>query len=331
MPINATSLNEILENKPFKRKDYVAMLLRFHPCHYTTDYEDLNIMYGEKRTKLRNTLGYIQRRRLLLNNNGSDDLELLWRYFENDDSNSMNHLLMKHNIDPSLVEEAEWTFFKSYSLENNGFHSPDINHRLYLTIGMEQRAFFANAFINECSANNIPYYFKVLTIKGQTDTVVIYIDNEQNLEATIGIINKIYSDPSYKKIKDSTKPTASHLYVVNDYIGYGFEPKRENEQISYTGLMKECAKPVEDKIELLRKRIVNDFYKGIVHQVNVKERPSADECRMVCKLPQKEKYKFFIRYFQYIIKVYGNDIQEILNEIEQNVEREMSNPHKTFK
>ena len=34
--------------KPLWRKSFLAMLLGFYPCYYTLDYEDREIMYGQK-------------------------------------------------------------------------------------------------------------------------------------------------------------------------------------------------------------------------------------------------------------------------------------------
>ncbi|MDD6264393.1 MAG: hypothetical protein PUA97_04760 [bacterium] len=45
------------------------------------------------------------------------------------------------------------------------------------------------------------------------------------MESTIGVIDKIYASVDNKDIRDNTKLPAPHLYKVNDYIGYGMEPK----------------------------------------------------------------------------------------------------------
>ncbi len=82
-------------------------------------------------------------------------------------------------------------------------------------------------FIEYCVRENLPYYFKVFGHKGQTDTIVIYVDTDEHLKRIIDIIEQIYNDK--KVFKDVTKEPSPHLYKVSDYIGYGFEPPCRSE------------------------------------------------------------------------------------------------------
>ena len=324
-------LREIPMTTPFRRKSYIAMLLGFSPYYYTKDYEDDSIMYGNKQfDKLAKDITYLQIKNLLLKN-GFKDIHLLQQYFNNSNWKSINNLLKAYNANTSIIDEGLWRYFKSYSLEedNDSFHHNDIKHRLYLDIRPGQRAKFADLYINECKKAKIPYYFKVFAHKGQTDTIVIYIDSVENLKSSINIINKIYHNIANNDIKNSTKNTPPHLFKINDYIGYGFEPRHDDRIISYKMFIEDCAFFVNDKRNKLRKKILNDFSNGIIHKTNCMKVPTADEIKNFCGISRKEQSLFFSKYFSYIIIVYGTEIREILNEIEQNMNVNISSKGKT--
>lgn len=68
--------------KPFRRKSFVAMLLGFYPCDYTIDYEDNEIMYGQKSfDKFDEYMNYISCKRLLLKF-GFRDEKLIHKLYE---------------------------------------------------------------------------------------------------------------------------------------------------------------------------------------------------------------------------------------------------------
>lgn len=314
--------NNIKMVEPFKRKSYVAMLLSFYPGYYTNDYDDADIMYGQRKyDNLNRQLKYIRSKRLLIQK-GFTDISLLSELFKKNDMASVNKIFNQYKIDKSIISKNEqWEYFRSYSLEGNNishFHKEDIKHRLYLTIGLEQRGNFVNNFITNCVNNNIPYYFKVFPHKGQTDTVVIYINSDYNLEKTINVINAMYLNANMQKVKDSTKKPAPHLFKINEYIGYGFEPNING--LSYTQFIQECEYSVSDKCNSLRKRILNDFNNGNIYLINNIKSPTKEEVIKFCQFNKNEQYLFFINYFKYILSVYGSYITEILDEIKQNMQ-----------
>lgn len=75
--------------KPFRRKYFVAMLLGFYPCDYTLDYEDNEIMYGQKSfDKFDEYMNYISCKRLLLKF-GFRDEKLIHKLYEENRKNLM--------------------------------------------------------------------------------------------------------------------------------------------------------------------------------------------------------------------------------------------------
>lgn len=75
--------------KPFRRKSFVAMLLGFYPCDYTIDYEDNEIMYGQKSfDKFDEDMNYISCKRLLLKF-GFRDEKLIHKLYEENRKNLM--------------------------------------------------------------------------------------------------------------------------------------------------------------------------------------------------------------------------------------------------
>ena len=75
--------------KPFRRKSFVAMLLGFYPCYYTLDYEDREIMYGQKSfDKFDEYMNYISCKRLLLKF-GFRDEKLIHKLYEENRKNLM--------------------------------------------------------------------------------------------------------------------------------------------------------------------------------------------------------------------------------------------------
>lgn len=312
--------NDFHMTKPFRRKSYVAMLLGFYPCYYTLDYEDSEIMYGQKNfDKFDSDMNYISCKRLLLKA-GFRDEKLIHKLYE-ENREKFGDFLHVYNVPWTSQIKGGWYYFKSYYFENKnfGFHKEDIQHRLYLTIGLNQRGKFAEEFIDECVDNGVPYYFKVFGHKGQTDTVVIYCKDEENLKSTIGVINKIYANTDNKGIRDNTKLPAPHLYKVNDYIGYGMEPKIDGRDLSYRIFIQECGSSVNDKAMDLRRKILDDFNNGTLYRVNNISTPNINVARSFASASRREKFQIFDKYFPYINAVYGKEIHDIVDGVEQNL------------
>ena len=113
------------------------------------------------------------------------------------------------------------------------------------------------------------------------------------MESTIGVIDKIYASVDNKDIRDNTKLPAPHLYKVNDYIGYGMEPKIDGRDLSYTTLIKECDFSVNGKAMDLRRRILEDFNNGTLHSVNNINTPSINVARSFTFASKSEKFQIF--------------------------------------
>lgn len=319
------TVEEIMERKPFKRKSYIAMLLGFHHCYYTSNSEENEIIYGEKLKNLKISLAYLQCIRIL-RTMGVKDFTALNQYYKEKDWKKVSEEINKHNFNWKRIKAGLWQYFRSYELEENypSFHSNEVKHRLYVNVEVTKRADFVEKFIEQCISEQIPYYFKVFAHKGQTDTVVIYVDTEENLSATIDAINRVLvKNP---EITSGVQKTAPHLYKATDLIGYGFEPPMiDDKEYSFTQLLQYCDTPLSGKRNNLRQRIINDFNKGIIlnQNANVKK-PTIKELQSFSKLSRREQGDFFVKYFYFILACYGTEIEELASEIEENMNQILS-------
>jgi len=276
-------------------------LCPYAPDNCTVDKEDDNIIYGDRFVKLRARLLYLSCERLLSKAQYKNDKSLLIireMFYKNEYQNIINYVEKNKEVYEKYgIVDGLFIYFRSHELDNgrNDFYSADVKHRLYLTLGLDCRALFSKIFIEECVRQNIPYYFKVFRRKGQTDTVVIYCNNEENLLKYVNIISDIYD--RYPRFKDETKSSVPHLCKVNDYIGYGFEPYSDN-SLSYTQFMKYCYGIVKEKCDELILKI-NNTYKIYGYD----------------KMTKEAKYKFLETYKKHFYKTFGLEINEILNEI----------------
>ena len=71
-----------------------------------------------------------------------------------------------------------------------------------------------------------------------------------------------------------------------------------------------------------------DFSKGIIYKTNSRIVPTIDEIKNFCTTPKEKQSQFFSKFFPYIMAVYGTEIHEIVNEIEQNMYTKLSNKPK---
>lgn len=141
-----------------------------------------------------------------------------------------------------------WFYFKSHhlnpNLSNNPIRSNNVKHRLYLTVDTNERAEIANKIIEKYNQKGIPYNFKVhINFKKrkknqQSDTIVIYLADEEQVVEYVNFINEIIEEN--KELSKHIHKPSPHLGIVNDYIGYGFEPQLETGKTSYSKLLKEA-------------------------------------------------------------------------------------------
>lgn len=300
-------VDTVNRNNPLTRFEYLMMMLGYGPVFHdkcTIDREDDKIIYGDKIIQHKAMLLGLSCSRLWSKPQYANEkkfsiikemfsrkeyVDICYYVYNNYD------FYKKHGI--IFNSSRDFYYFKSKNLDKskNDFSSGDVKHRLYLTIGLEERAWFSKYFIEDCVKENMPYYFKVFNSKGQTDTVVIYCDNKENLLKYVNIICDIYDrEPRLKKV---TKTPPPHLCKVNEYIGYGFEPF-EDHSISYTQFMKECYLSVAEKCKSLRNKIENTYR---IYGFD--------------KMNKDEKYKFIEKNKKHFYKTFGLEINEILNEI----------------
>lgn len=148
-----------------------------------------------------------------------------------------------------------WFYFRSRTL-NPGDEQAEINtgnvkHRLYLTVDSEDRAKMASRIIEKCKERRLPYEFKVhINFKKkkqnqQSDTIVIYLSEEEQVVEYVNFINEILEED--KDLKAHTHKASPHLGIIDEYIGYGFEPQLEGSRKSYSQLLKKATSGCDTK------------------------------------------------------------------------------------
>ena len=140
-----------------------------------------------------------------------------------------------------------WFYFRSQALNPRDIQyeikNEDVKHRLYLTVDSENRAKMVSRIIEKCNEKRLPYNFKVhinfakKKENQQSDTIVIYLSEENQVVKYVNLINEILDED--KDLKSHTYKTSPHLGIIDNYIGYGFEPKLEVGKTSYSKLMKQ--------------------------------------------------------------------------------------------
>lgn len=162
--------------------------------------------------------------------------------------NVMNNLLGL-NIDTTSsgkIYSTSWIYFRSSQLDPNDLleyiDSKNIKHKLYISVDDEYKALISEKIINKCKKRNLPYEFKVYLnfndeIEYQrSDSIVIYLAEEEQVEEYVDLINEIINE-NLELIDHIHKP-APHLGILNDYIGYGFQPRMLTQKISYSEFLK---------------------------------------------------------------------------------------------
>lgn len=156
--------------------------------------------------------------------------------------------LMSHTDENGKLKPIGWMYFKSHHLNPNNEHHPirssNVRHRLYLTVDAEKRAEITKRLIEECNKRQLPYNFKVhinfKTGRGnqQSDTIVIYLETEEQVVKYTNLINEIIENSL--ELKSHIHKPSPHLGIINNYIGYGFEPKLASGKTSYSKLLKQA-------------------------------------------------------------------------------------------
>lgn len=195
-----------------------------------------------------------------------------------------------------------WFYFRSNALNpgdiQDEIKSENIKHRLYLTIDSENRAKMCSRIMTKAKEKGLPYYFKVhinfnkRKENQQSDTIVIYLSDENQVVEYVNFINEIlYED---KNLQGHTYKASPHLGIIDEYIGYGFEPKMEVGTMSYSQLLKKSVsgcntkKMAIDIFGFLSDKIRRYWYDKLIPESGKFCKPSElDEL----KLESPEKYE----------------------------------------
>lgn len=99
-----------------------------------------------------------------------------------------------------------------------------IEHRLYFNVPGSYRHYFVNILIDECQAHNLPYYIKIFENEDRADNVILYCETSTLLEY-ISLLNQM--EVKYEKLINKLLSPSVLTGKINDWIGYGAEPKQQ--------------------------------------------------------------------------------------------------------
>ena len=148
-------------------------------------------------------------------------------------------------------------------------HKESVKHRIYLTVDDEYRPIMAQEIIKKCEEQGIPYYFKVFysprehQYNQQSDTMVLYLENDRQVVQYVNFINEII-EQNPEMTKHIHKPSP-HLGIVNEFIGYGFEPQFQvnGDRVSYSQFMQNVIYKTFRKIPSIFNSFINDILNSI--------------------------------------------------------------------
>lgn len=305
---NSEEIFEIIKhNTPFANPAFYAMILGFCPYYFTQDKEDDAIHYGDLLYNLKASLIYLKIIELKKNGIVKPEYEVMERLFNNKEYEKLISFFYK---DPNLLKEREhmntWMYYSNdlLGIKDPGFGKDDIKYRLYLNINIGHRASFCKKLIEYFKEKHIPFYFKVFPHKGQTDTVVLYIDSKENLLNTVNAINDILEfNPN---LEAEFKDVPPHLCKISDYIGYGFDPSIHNgyeQELSYTEFIQKCEQEIPNDF---RNGLRNKILKDIASILNNNTKPFD-------KFTKREQYEFFISNFGKIYQLNQSEFDKMRN------------------
>ena len=121
----------------------------------------------------------------------------------------------------------------------------DVEHRLYLNTDLSSIHEIMKYYLEKCFKYNIPFYFKYCEQTTRNDCIVIYT-NTDNLAKNIEIL---------REIKKEHPELSSRIYYppiltgpIDEWIGYGSEPKQQITNISFNEKRSEIIYPIIEKV-----------------------------------------------------------------------------------
>ena len=245
---------------------------------------------------------------------------------QNDEKTVDRILGIGKNIDENngKMRSIGWFYFKSHylnpKLSNSPVENNAIKHRLYLAVDTNEIAEMANKIIEKCNQKDLPYDFKVRINfnvrkeRQQCDSIVIYLTDEEQVVEYVNFINEIIEED--KELSKHIYKPSPHLGIVNDYIGYGFEPQLRIGKTSYSSLLRETV------ISIPTKKIAINILQSLANQKNIEKYQELIDIlnRTGEKTPQEyeELRKYFSEYFKQKNMNLG-EIKELRQEISRNL------------
>ena len=219
---------------------------------------------------------------------------------------------------------ANWFYINNYNLQHNNqcgiIQSDNIKHRLYLTFDHKTRIKFAELLVEKCNKKKYPYNFKILLStyerqdNMQSDTVVIYLENEQQVLDYVNMIEEIMEEN--QTLKNHTFKPSPHLGIINSYIGYGYEPRIDGKKTSYSSFLKKrlleqvstIISIAEEILTIMSDSMLRDNF--LLHDCNLTYR-EIEKCNF---LSCEKYYKFKEKYMNPNAKIASNEYEEMKNE-----------------
>ena len=241
-------------------------------------------------------------------------------YYIGDPQNFHSDYLGKIN---AKVTKANWVYFDSLTINNKGYHKADVKHRLYIDISPKYRNVLIQMILDELTKEDMSFKFKAFCGKDQTDTIVMFIDSDENLLKNIDIVNKCFRKMSVKYPNDFMKninKASRRLYAVGEYLGYGFEPLRINgEKLSFTNMLDEkICRASWDKRNKIKDKIESDAKNGKIYNVGSVLKPSKEELINYSNLSYSGQANFILKYYDYFDLAYNDlfaEIKQIIREV----------------
>ena len=147
-------------------------------------------------------------------------------------------LISKYGILPA-ADDRIWDFL--LSMDVNGTKEMDVipKYRLYINSEAKDTYKLVMGFINKCYQNQLPYYLKFIDYPkdypDRSDSLVIWAD-EKTLFKYITILNQLEAEMP-NLISRCKEPPALTM-KINDWIGFGEEPKESSYSYVRAGLLR---------------------------------------------------------------------------------------------
>lgn len=167
------------------------------------------------------------------------EIDIFWENIEKDEQ--IKNILCKYSYEHWSI----WHHIYASKILLNDELNFDVEHRLYLNVDLSSIHEIMKYYLEKCFKYNIPFYFKYWEQTTRNDCIVIYT-NTDNLAKNIEIL---------REIKKEHPELSSRIYYppiltgpIDEWIGYGSEPKQQITNISFNEKRSEIIYPIIEKV-----------------------------------------------------------------------------------